>query len=340
LACIRYGVQLYEFDEHSDNTYQMSGETYTYTGVWVNWSHGLIHGTTLTLSQQHGGLLAAFLALYVSFAGGMFWRMLSFVLHQTNATSPSKTRDWIHHQRQVILRNSGTGSGGATLSLFKLSFALRGRARLRCFLFALVALLTVALFSVAGIFTSTITKVPGNSTLVLGASCGGFKLNYATAGKDPNWLSKNLGDTVQAATYVRQCYQNSTSSLGCGTFVRPSIPFSIHKNAPCPFESSLCIIGDTAAFSMDTGRLDSHVYFGINAAPKNRILFRRKATCAPIHGKPFGVAQNGSLGEVLYIDAGPSVVGLNYTFQYFAHDIDDGFGYQLRYPFRPTHLSE
>jgi hypothetical protein len=201
---------------------------------------------------------------------------------------------------------------------------------LRCILFALVALLTLVLFSLAGIFTSAITKVPGNSTLILGPSCGGLRLNGATAGTDPNWLAKILGDTVQAATYVRQCYQNNTSSLGCGTFVRPSIPFSVNKNASCPFESNLCLMGDTAAFSMDTGLLDSHVYFGINAPPENRILFRRKATCAPIHGKPFGVAQNGTLGEVLYVDAGPSSAGLNYTFLYFMHDQNNGFGYELR----------
>jgi hypothetical protein len=89
-------------------------------------------------------------------------------------------------------------------------------------------------------------------------------------------------------------------------------------------------MGDTAAFSMDTGRLDSHVYFGINAAPKDRVLFRRVTTCAPINGTSFGVLRNTtSLGKVLYVEAGDTT-GNNYTFMYQTAAASVT-GYQLRY---------
>ena len=269
------------------------------------------------MPEQYGGLLAAFLALYVSFAGGMFWRLVSYLLHQLHTTDHSGTRDWLHQKQQVMLRNSGSSSGGASWGLLLLAFgpsAAKSRSTLRCLFYALLALVILVLFSVAGIFTSFVTKAPGNFTIVLGPTCGGYLLHPADTGSiDPAFSTKILGDSVQAATYVRQCYQNNTSGLGCGTFVSPRIPFTTNENASCPFESGLCQISDTAAFSMDTGRLDSDIYFGINAAPKDRVLFRRVATCAPIHGTSFGVLRNTTLfGQVLYVEAGYTN-GLNYT---------------------------
>jgi hypothetical protein len=81
---------------------------------------------------------------------------------------------------------------------------------------------------------------------------------------------------------------------------------------------------------MDTGRLDSHVYFGINAAPKHRVLFRRVATCAPIHGTSFAVVGNiTGLGQVLYVEAGYTS-DQNYTFMWpFSEAIDSS--YDLKY---------
>src|SRR5580704_5318037 len=99
----------------------MADGTRTYTGVWTNWSHGRVHGATITLSRESGGILAAFLAIYVAYAGGKFWRILSFAAHQLKTTPPSRTRDALHYQRQVILRNSGSG-GGALWALSVLPF--------------------------------------------------------------------------------------------------------------------------------------------------------------------------------------------------------------------------
>jgi hypothetical protein len=37
-----------------------------FLGIWTNWSHGSVAGLTLTTTLQNGGLLIAFLALFVS----------------------------------------------------------------------------------------------------------------------------------------------------------------------------------------------------------------------------------------------------------------------------------
>jgi hypothetical protein len=308
-----------------------------YTGVWVNWSHNLVQGTTLTLTKRNGGLLGAFLAIFITFAGGMFWRILSYALHQANTTDPSQKHDALHYQRQVILRNSGSGAGGVAWGMMKLAIAWRGKVAnpfLRCLSFAFLAGLNVLLFGIAGIFTSEITSVPGNSTLILGSQCGGFKPATATLGADLGlWQSKILADTTDAATYVRQCYQNATSSSGnCGKFIRSSLPFTTNSTATCPFQAGLCMMSDRSAFSMDTGLMDSHEDFGINAPPEHRIKFRRVATCAPIHGTSFGSVINDTvLGNLLLVKAGPNPSTLyNSTFIYFTHSNLDGIGYTLR----------
>jgi hypothetical protein len=313
-----------------------SADVQTYTGYWINWSHGAVHGATITLPQQYGGLLAAFLALYVAFAGGMFWRILAFALHQSNTTKPDDARDGLHYQRQVILRNVGGGASTAWAFLI-LPWSWRqdlGRSLLRCLPFAFLASATAILFGVAGVFTSAVTKVPGNSTLVTGPTCGGWAANEVTV-NGGSFLSKALADTYEAAAYVRQCYQSGGNATGqaCGAYVRPRIPYTTNQNASCPFGPGACMITDTAAFEMDTGLLDSHFDFGINAQPRDRIKYRRVATCAPLHTKPIGSVRNTTLlGPVVYLDAGPQPnLGLNYTFSYQKKDETSDFGYYLAY---------
>jgi hypothetical protein len=67
----------------------MSDGIHTYTGAWINWSEGAIRGATLTLSQKHAGVLSAFLAILVSFAGSLFWIILSFAIHQAYTSEPA-----------------------------------------------------------------------------------------------------------------------------------------------------------------------------------------------------------------------------------------------------------
>lgn len=117
--------------------------------------------------------------------------------------------------------------------------------------------------------------------------------------------------------------------------MRPSLPFAINQNATCPFESGACLFSDTEALEMDTGLLDSHEDFGINAAPQDRIQFRRVATCAPLHGKQYASYLNVNnsdsvLGPQLLVNAGPTPVN-NYTFMYYTRTFLFQVDYALRY---------
>jgi hypothetical protein len=250
-----------------------------------------------------------------------------------NTTKPGSEQDGLHHQLQVILRNNG-GPGGAFWEFIMLPISWRGRTKrpfYRVAAFALLAALNLALFSVAGIFTSEVTKVPGNSTIILGPSCGGYKSSPdVNNGQLAAFQAKVLADTYEAATYVRQCYGGNTTSLACGVYNRRSLAFTTNPNATCPFASGLCIFNDKSAFSMDTGLIDSHSDLGINAPPEHRIKFRRLTTCAPVHAKQWGTVVNESvIGPVLYINAGPSNLN-NYTFSYVKGSNNDGIGYTLR----------
>lgn len=311
----------------------MSNSTHTYTGVWTDWSQGGTQGATLTLSQKWAGILTAFLAVLVSSAGSLFWNIIAFAIHQAYTTKVWKKRDALHQQRQVILRNKGTMA--AAWALLVLPFAhqrMVSKRFLRSLPFATFAILTLLFFSVSGLFTSYISKLASASTLIVSPNCGGFEVDLISGVSSP-LNSKSLLDTYDAATYVRQCYQGDPNGPTCGTFVRPYIPFTTNSNASCPFGDNLCAYNNQSAFQMDTGQLDSHMDFGINAPPEERIKFRRVCTCAPIrHGSGLATVSNDStLGEVIYINAGPQpVLGVNYTFIYTPVPNLDGVGYTLK----------
>ncbi|EAU31405.1 predicted protein [Aspergillus terreus NIH2624] len=314
----------------------MSDAIHTYTGVWINWSDGLVRGATLTLTQRNAGVLTAFLAILVSFSGTMFWSILSFTIHQAYTTDPSQGQDALHAQRQVIIRNKGAGA--AAWALIKLPFAIghtpsRAKAMGRSLPLAALAILNILLFGASGLLTSYITKAAGNSVIVLGPSCGGFEFNATDTGG--SYTSKNLLDTYDAATYAHQCYQGNASGFACTPHVSQSLPFTTNPNASCPYAADLCAYNGHSAFQMDTGLLDSAEHFGINAPPSHRIKFRRVATCAPIkHGSNLAALQNDSdTGETVYIYAGGQYfMGTefaNYTFRHSPIPRINRVGYTL-----------
>jgi hypothetical protein len=303
----------------------MSTDTHIFEGFWINHSHGYIKGATLTVSQKSGGLLASFLAIYITFAGGMLWMILRFVLHQANAP-PEDSNDGLVRQRQVILRNNGHGA--ACYALFILPFRWKqspGRF-LHCVPYALIALLCIVGFGIAGVFSSTISKSAGNSALLVGSLCGVIGPSEG----DDKTVAKFLADTYEAANYARQCYGDnpSLSSSLCQTYVRPSLPFTTNANAACPFGPDHCI---TPAFEMDTGRLDSHFDLGINSPPKERVQFRRVTTCAPLKKLPSTVVNDSIVGPTLFINTGRASSArlennINSTFSYITRAQSDQVG--------------
>jgi hypothetical protein len=96
-----------------------------YKGFWINRSLGTVRGTTLTLDRQAGGLIIAFLALFIAATARSFWKITRFLVHATGSTLSKQ--DGVYHQRQAVLRNQSLALD-AVLGLCRLSYVWRDRA--------------------------------------------------------------------------------------------------------------------------------------------------------------------------------------------------------------------
>lgn len=262
---------------------------YIYTGVWTDWSHGRVYGATITLSAQNAGFLTAFLALFVSISAGQLWRIISFIVHHGH--SSRKPRDALHHQQQVIFKNT-TSPASLIWEFTLLAWAWRGKAQrplLRNLLFIALAVIWLALAGSAAILSARITKPVGPHCLIMSPHCG----LYTPAGaggsntSDPDYLkaydSNQLLETNTATAYARACYVPDAERLPqCNIYARTRLALHATTNASCPFQSGMCLEGDTAAFTMDTGLLDSREDLGMNTPDDDRLLFRKSVSCAPL----------------------------------------------------------
>lgn len=313
-----------------------------YTGVWTNWSKGRIYGATLTVYEREAGLLAAFLAIYVSFVGGQFWRILCYCMHQARAGKPARQVDAPHRQTQVLLRNS-EGAGGGFWEFAGLPFRWKGRRRkpvAQCIMYALIALANLSAFGVASIFSSEVTKSAGNTTLLYSPNCG-----YARYpdGFDPSFskLLRNMRIAQNAAGYARTCYGAAENPLQCNTYPRSQIDYSTTLNVPCPFEPQLCLNNLSVAF--DTGPLETFNVFGVNSPKHERLTYRRVTTCAPLDLSNFTVietsldSKTGVVEDKQSIYAGPTNHGFGPdtpNAPSFSHNLRAtglGAGYGLEY---------
>ena len=137
---------------------QLYTDDSVYLGVWTNWSRGRIRGATLTLSRRNGGLLTAFLALFVTLVGARFWRIGCFFIHRYFASEHA--RDALCHQRQAILRNAAD-STSSHWDLLRACWAWRqyGLAPYRSLLpSTLFAILTFMAFAVVRIVRRSLYK--------------------------------------------------------------------------------------------------------------------------------------------------------------------------------------
>ena len=133
---------------------------------------------------------------------------------------------------------------------------------------------------VAGIFSSEVGKAAGNETLIRSPDCG--YLNFNETGTSLALAALNsveVNDTLTATTYSRACYGNSQNSLQCTQYPQPQLLWKVNQNATCPFSDDLCFYGDSSAYEMDTGLIDSHQALGINAPKSERVQYRKVTTC-------------------------------------------------------------
>lgn len=124
-----------------------------YLGFWMNRSFDAIRGATLTLDRNRGGLLIAFLALFVSTSGRGLWKIARCILHFVY--SSDRDSKGIHVQRQAILRNTPLPLDAA----FEFALAFRAwhrtgaKAFRKMLLPTVSALLLAVSFIVAGTFS-------------------------------------------------------------------------------------------------------------------------------------------------------------------------------------------
>lgn len=314
-----------------------------YTGAWIDWSRGVIIGSTITLSARHASVLTAFLALFVTIVGSCLWRILSFIIHQFSASPDAK--DGLHHQHQLVFRNTGSPFE-ATKSFTDIAWHWRRRGQrawARSLPLALLALVFLLALSAASILTSFVTRAAGAQRLIVSDNCGYWAYDPSATLEQRTLAmqNKDLNDTLIAAEYARQCYDQDLglNKLRCSTYTKPSIGWS-SSDTDCPFDQSICTVPH--AFKMDSGLIDSHVDLGINAPSSGRVGFRKVTICSPLSVQGDFVSVVTSTG-----DDGLGVEGdrirqyhygtfagvgtdMNTTYYYNQHAFIDGFGYELK----------
>ncbi|KAI1429252.1 hypothetical protein F5Y12DRAFT_727374 [Xylaria sp. FL1777] len=270
-----------------------------YIGIWTNWSRGQVFGSTLTLEREEANLLIAFTAFFVAFVSTRFWRIACFAFHRHYATADR--RDAIYHQRQAILRNSSTPESGIQVLLRLIWTTRRHRNRFHPIFPAVIALICIAAFAVAGGFSSQISTAVGTEVLVNSQNCGYLdrsKINVSEAGAGLDLeVGRDLSQKINsAATYAQQCYSNSTDgTFDCGRYSSKSLQGTIDSNAPCPFEEELCR-SSSANLRIDSGFINSHEDLGLNSPPEDRVLTRYVLHCAPINTQNYTSQINTSVG--------------------------------------------
>ncbi|KAK8088380.1 hypothetical protein PG997_003341 [Apiospora hydei] len=291
-----------------------------YVGFWTNWSQGSVLGSSLTLTQANANLVIAFVAFLVTVSTANLWGIICFTAHHLYSTN--EPRDALHHQRQAILRNNGGPFSGLS-TLLRLSWAWRKNKRRSLRRLMPLLALTAALmggFTTASIFAAKIAT--SSEVLILSSSCGviGNDNRGRSAVDILQILNPYMSRGVSlAANYAQQCYaiNGPPSPLDCGTYVKKNMLFTTTANASCPFDPSICTRTNSSLL-LDTGLMDSHDDFGINAPSNERWQFRKTVHCSPLVTNGFTSQYNETSGAPwkLYHYGKNLAEGLNWTYQY------------------------
>lgn len=282
------------------NTVIRSGADYfdVHTGFWINWAHGRVKGSTVTLSRANGGILVAFIAIFVATAGKSFWRILCLFFHR-KFTKPTP-QDAVYHQRQAILRNSET----ATFAFWQLIFMLtewRNRnvqhLTRRVLPTAILALTVAAGFSIAGIFSSQITTNTANEVLLTGKNCRIVEVPSELDGTERlnavMMYNAELSQRIQAnLQYSQQCYTGAENDEDCLQYVKPRLPLNITSEAPCPFSEEIC--KTKSNIIVDSGFVNSNTGLGINLPKTDQFEVRIVNHCAPLVSKGYSEIYNNT----------------------------------------------
>lgn len=256
-------------------------------GFWIDWSNGRVTGATLTLTEQHGAYLIAFLALFVHISGSSLWRLTSFIVFRIRAGLGCCEK--VTFQQQAILRNGS--SAIAALSALVLA-AVRSKKRQKHIALICWALANCIGVLAAGILSSKVaSKQP--DVLLQPTNCGRwwkFEPGGATHNIviDEEWFrevslnfeaTQNLYKTSSQLASV--CYTNANPNSGCFWFARQPLQWTSAIAAGCAFDDESICQANTS-FSIDSGFVDSDRHLGINSMPEDRIKIRIQKSCSPL----------------------------------------------------------
>jgi hypothetical protein len=257
--------------------------------------NGAIHGSTLTLPNAWGLILVGFLALFVKTTGEHLWGIVCYTTHQLNASQ--KLQDDIHHQFQLVLRNTES-EGSLVAQLLKLGWTHKGfriEAYRRSFIFIILAAMNGVGFYAAGGLSSTFISNNNNEVQLLSdvGGCGWMAepSNIRDIVDDKSFEEANALTVMtrygfkRSAAYSRSCYmQTGANSTSCGTYMRPALSLNISTEVACPFDEKIC---NGKAISIDTGYIRSDHDLGINTRPEDSISARKVLTCVPLAAEKY-----------------------------------------------------
>ncbi|KAH7084584.1 hypothetical protein FB567DRAFT_400442, partial [Paraphoma chrysanthemicola] len=253
-------------------------------GFWINSSYGAVHGATLTLDRGGGGLLIAFLALYVGASSRGIWKLTRCFFHF--ACSSRSRIDGTHVQRQAVLRNTSLPLETA-LECLEIFWAWRKKAAKidgRPLMLALLALASGLGFTLAGIFSSRVSSELANEVLISGKHCDVDLAGSSVLDDVAGWehISPFLNQkSAEHLAYAQKCYQKSeiTPSDECRLLSASALPYRFDGNASCPYSEDICK-SPFGNLLIDAGPLDSLTHLGINKGP--RFTAHIKEHCAPL----------------------------------------------------------
>ncbi|KAI0395573.1 hypothetical protein F5Y17DRAFT_474277 [Xylariaceae sp. FL0594] len=263
-----------------------------YLGLWTNWSRGMVFGATLTTTKTYGNLLISFTVVFIGVATSRLWKILCLLMHRYHSTGDP--RGPLHHQRQVVLRNSASPEAGL-FDVIRLCGAWRksGMRKLLGLLFLILfALLYLVAITAAGGFSATITIAVGDEALIKSRYCGPILSNgtYAGASIIAQFALEKVNN---AANYAQQCYSTgdttdqAPSTAACSKFVASTLHTTTAKyDHDCPFHQNICRKPNNT-LRLDSGYMDSHNDLGLNAPGNERIAIRHVLQCTPLETKGY-----------------------------------------------------
>ncbi|KAI0530167.1 hypothetical protein GGR58DRAFT_525224 [Xylaria digitata] len=310
-------------------------ENSVYLGLWTNWSRGPILGPTLTTTKSYGNLLIAFVAVFITFVASRFWRVLCLVLHRCYSTF--EARDAIHHQRQIVLRNS-LNPESSLLDTIKLGWAWRKTSAnhlVRLLPIGFLAITCLITFTVAGGFSSKISTAAGDEVLVRSTHCGPIRFTEATVKIGAISSRFNAEKLNDAENYAQRCYSSNGSSdnTACNKFVIGRLPTTrMNTTSTCPFQHRICRDPEST-LRLDTGYIDSNDRLGLNAPTNQRFAWRYVLHCAPLKTEGYtSRVVEADKGWIRFHYGNVSVGALeNQTMRDYIYEVEDSdFQYQPR----------